>query len=81
VAYTVDVDGDGLFDYEESSILDSDGDGVADQDDTENANSCVPDPAFCPPEVPAMTPIHQGLLGLLLASTGALLLGRLRRRE
>jgi hypothetical protein len=64
----VDSDGDGLFDFEESSIIDSDGDTVANQYDATNNDSCLPDPMFCPPAVPAGSAPGQILLALLLIS-------------
>jgi hypothetical protein len=65
----VDSDGDGLFDFEESSILGSDGDTVADRYDATNDDSCLPEPMFCPPTaVPAGSGPGQILLVLLLIS-------------
>ncbi len=67
---TTDSDGDGLFDYMESSLLDSDGDTLVDQLDPANDDACVPDPTFCPPEVPVGSPIAQLLLLVAMTITG-----------
>ena len=73
-----DSDGDGLPDYLESATQDLDGDTLADQVDPDHLNSCIPDPAFCPP-VPTTTPILQTLLVALLIAT-AIALRPTRRR-
>ncbi len=39
-----DSDGDGKPDWQESAILDSDNDGLKDEQDSDNANACVPNP-------------------------------------
>jgi YVTN family beta-propeller protein len=73
-----DSDGDGRFDWSESAVQDLDGDTLFDQDDPDHLNSCVPDPAFCPP-VPTTTPILQAALVALLSAAGMARLANRRR--
>ncbi len=73
-----DSDGDGLFDYLESASLDIDGDTLVDQLDPDHLNRCIPDASFCPP-VPAMAPLYQTALILVLAATGVALFTRRKK--